>query len=105
MNAIQLACQQCGTPAALAAAIGVKAPTVYQWLKGTRPVPVERVTAIELATQRRVRRWHLRPGDWHLIWPELVGTAGAPEPPIAEARAGAVQGAPVAEPPQETTHA
>ncbi|MEN9316500.1 MAG: hypothetical protein RIS35_2893 [Pseudomonadota bacterium] len=34
---------------------------------------------IERATSGAVRRWDLRPDDWHLIWPELVGTEGAPE--------------------------
>lgn len=32
-------------------------------------------------------RWHLRPNDWHLIWPELIGTPGAPTVPEPEARA------------------
>ncbi len=26
-------------------------------------------------------RWDLRPNDWHLIWPELIGTDGAPKIP------------------------
>lgn len=25
-----------------------------------------------------VRRWDLRPADWHAIWPELIGADGAP---------------------------
>lgn len=79
MNAIERACQHCGSPSGLAVAIGVKAPTVYQWLKGHRPIPVERAVAIERATQQVVRRWDLRPSDWYLIWPELVGVQGAPE--------------------------
>lgn len=41
--------------------------------------------AIEVATRRHVMRWDLRPDDWHLIWPELVGTKGAPK--VAKARA------------------
>lgn len=24
--------------------------------------------------------WDLRPNDWHVIWPELIGTEGSPEP-------------------------
>jgi hypothetical protein len=31
-----------------------------------------------------VRRWDLRPDDWHRIWPELIGTDGAPEVPAAQ---------------------
>jgi hypothetical protein len=26
-------------------------------------------------------RWDLRPHDWHLVWPELVGIEGAPQLP------------------------
>jgi len=28
-------------------------------------------------------RWDLRQEDWHLIWPELIGTQGAPMVPLA----------------------
>lgn len=24
--------------------------------------------------------WDLRPNDWHVIWPELIGAEGSPEP-------------------------
>ena len=44
--------------------------------------------AIEVATAGDVRRWDLRPDDWHRIWPELIGTDGAPaipEPAAQEA--------------------
>lgn len=37
---------------------------------------------LERATGGAVRRWDLRPADWHLIWPELVGTEGAPAAPV-----------------------
>lgn len=56
---------------------------VHQLATGTRPVPAERCAAIEVASNLAVRRWDLRPTDWHLIWPELVGTEGAPQPPSA----------------------
>jgi len=36
---------------------------------------------IERATGGAVRRWQLRPEDWHRIWPELVGAEGAPPVP------------------------
>jgi hypothetical protein len=35
--------------------------------------------ALEAASGLLVRRWHLRPDDWHRIWPELIGAEGAPE--------------------------
>ena len=38
----------------------------------------ELCVAIEQDTGRAVMRWDLRPDDWHLIWPELIGQPGAP---------------------------
>ena len=90
MNPIKRAAESIGSQAALAEAIGVKQPTVSEWARGDRPVPIERCTAIEQATGRDVMRWHLRPDDWHRIWPELIGIAGAPATP---------------EPPKEPHHA
>lgn len=68
-----------GSQQALADALGIKQPTVSEWKNGDRPVPIERCVDIERATGARVRRWDLRPDDWHRIWPELVGQDGAPE--------------------------
>ena len=44
---------------------------------GREPSPALCV-AIERATDLIVRRWDLRPSDWSLIWPELIGLKGAP---------------------------
>ena len=66
---------------ALADAIKVHPVLVSQWSSGKRGVPVEHCAAIERATERAVARWHLRPSDWHLIWPELIGADGAPPVP------------------------
>ena len=41
------------------------------------PAP-ETCVLIEHHSAGRVRRWHLRPTDWHRIWPELIGMPGAP---------------------------
>jgi DNA-binding transcriptional regulator YdaS (Cro superfamily) len=38
----------------------------------------ELMVAIERESGRLVRRWDMRPTDWHLVWPELVNTEGAP---------------------------
>ena len=53
---------------------------------GTDVVFERLAVAIERATDGAVRRWDLRPDDWHRIWPELVGMDGAPPVPEAEAR-------------------
>lgn len=67
--------------------IGVKSDAqIRQWQHGyadRRPGPTY-CTAIEQATERQVCRWDLRPEDWHLIWPELIGAEGAPAAPVAE---------------------
>ena len=81
MSPIARAIQHFGNQSALAAALGVRQPTVSEWLRGDRPVPIERCTAIEQASSGAVRRWDLRPDDWHRIWPELIGAEGAPEAP------------------------
>lgn len=51
---------------------------------GRLPSP-ELCVVIERATFQQVRRWDLRPEDWHLIWPELIGLPGAPSLPAAPA--------------------
>ena len=53
---------------------------VTQWAAG-KAVSAERCAEIERVTERRVMRWDLRPADWHLVWPELIGTKGAPAVP------------------------
>lgn len=39
---------------------------------------------IALVTANEVQVWDLRPDDWHLIWPELIGAEGAPALPADE---------------------
>ncbi len=73
-----------GAGAALARSIGVHPVMVSQWAAETKPIPVERCTAIEQATARAVMRWDLRPDDWWKIWPELVNAHDAPPLPAKE---------------------
>lgn len=63
---------------------------------GYKPCAPALATAIELDTERAVRRWELRTEDWHLIWPELIGAAGAPV--VLTVGVGAAQEAAQAEP-------
>lgn len=62
----------------VAARAGLTSAFLSQIALGQRPVPPTRCWAIERATGMVVRRWHLRPNDWHEIWPELIGAEGAP---------------------------
>ena len=63
-------------------AIGVKGDAqIRQWQHGyaARLPSPENCVAIEQATDSRVMRWDLRPEDWARIWPELIGSCGAPK--------------------------
>jgi DNA-binding transcriptional regulator YdaS (Cro superfamily) len=61
-----------------AAALGVGEQYLYQCLTGRRDMGAADARRAEAATNQMLRRWHLRQRDWHLIWPELIGTSGAP---------------------------
>lgn len=63
---------------------------VWPWSSGTREFPPEHCVTIEQS--KGIKRWVLRPTDWHRIWPELIGTEGAPatpQPTTEPAQAGA----------------
>lgn len=83
--ALRAAAAAVGGQAALAADIGLPDRRhIWPYFKTARKLPPELCVSIEQATRakgRVVRRWDLRPEDWHRIWPELVGTVGAPEIP------------------------
>lgn len=51
---------------------------LYQCLTGRKAMKPEEAVRIERESGMQVRRWHLRPADWHRIWPELIGIDGAP---------------------------
>lgn len=78
----------------LADIVGVHEATLYQAVtgKGRGFSPAECVR-IERESNHELRRWDLRPNDWHLIWPELVGVRGSPSlPGTAVSRATAAPG-------------
>jgi len=51
---------------------------------------------VEHHSARVVRRWDCRPGDWHEIWPELIGAEGAPDVPAPAANDASMNPAPEA---------
>lgn len=62
---ILAACEIVGTASGLARALGVKPPSVSQWITGKRPVPAERCPDIERITGGKVTCEELRPDvDW-----------------------------------------
>lgn len=83
-KAIERACEQMGGQAALARVLGIKPPTVNQWVKDGRPVPVHRCPGIEQATSGAVTCEELRPDvNWSVLRqpkPESVRPAPLPIP-------------------------
>lgn len=60
-TAIQAAAAEFETVAAFARALGLKSPTVHQWLDGSRAVPAGQCLKIEQVTGGKVSRYDLRP--------------------------------------------
>lgn len=61
------------TAKSFAEKLGKTPVQISHWKTGFRPVPIEHCAEIERVTCGKVTRKDLRPNDWHLIWPELVG--------------------------------
>lgn len=68
----------------MARRLRVAAASVSEWR--AKGIPAGRRVELAAEIQRRVGipRWVQRPDDWHLIWPELVGTDGAPPVPAEQ---------------------
>jgi DNA-binding transcriptional regulator YdaS (Cro superfamily) len=49
--------------------------------QGGREASPQLAVVIERASNYTVRRWDMRPSDWHLIWPELIRDKDAPPIP------------------------
>lgn len=81
---IQAALRHFQTQAALAKALGYDDQRgIAPWVRGDRPLPPHLCVRLDQETNGHVPRWMSRPDDWHLIWPELIGTEGAPEVPTS----------------------
>jgi DNA-binding transcriptional regulator YdaS (Cro superfamily) len=81
--------EQRGRQRELARSMRMAEAYLWQIANDKRPAAPELCVAIEQATDRAVRRWDLRPEDWHRIWPELIGADGAPVAPAAESQVAA----------------
>ena len=75
-TAFDRVCEAVGGMAKVARALDVPIQTVNNW--STRGIPVLMCATVEALCGSAVRRWDMRPDDWHLIWPELIGADGAP---------------------------
>lgn len=80
-ESVRKACAAIGSQVALARDLGVQPPTVAQWALPNdapkfRPLPIRFCRRVAELADCHVAT--LRPDDWHRIWPELIGTEGAP---------------------------
>ncbi|MCW5600431.1 helix-turn-helix domain-containing protein [Nitrosomonas sp.] len=75
------ACQLIGGQAKMARILGVKPPTVNQWVHLVKPIPAERCPEIEKATLGAVRCEELRPD---VDWAYLRGTMTKYERQVAQ---------------------
>jgi DNA-binding transcriptional regulator YdaS (Cro superfamily) len=87
MEAISRAIEAAGGPSKVARQLRVTAQAVCFWRTGKRQFPAEHAAALESISG--VRRWEIFPTSWHAIWPELIGTEGAPPVPGPDAAAPA----------------
>lgn len=79
MSAIVRVVQIVGSQRRLADLLGVKAPTVSQWIKGRRQVPVLRCLEIERITRGEVSREDLRPDiRWEPPYGQTASADSAP---------------------------
>lgn len=51
---------------------------------GQKQLAAANCVLVEQRSDSAVRRWDLRPDDWHRIWPELINSPGAPAVAVAE---------------------
>lgn len=77
-TAIKRACELAGGQAALARGIGIRPPSINEWISSGRPVPHERCPDIERVTEGKVACEELRPDlTWVRIpdpdWPHPDG--------------------------------
>lgn len=88
INPIAQAIEDAGGPSRVAHLLDCSVQAACFWRDGKREFPPEHCAVLEANGKGRVRRWHMRPTDWHRIWPELVGAEGAPAVELEAASAG-----------------
>lgn len=60
----------------------VNPASLYQTMTGKGAgLSAKKCVEIQLDCDGLLQLWDLRPNDWHLIWPMLIGTEGAPPVP------------------------
>lgn len=87
MSAIARAIDLAGGPSKTAALLGCTAQAVCFYRDGRRRFPSELAARLESACGGQVRRWDFFPDTWPQIWPELIGTDGAPPVPATDPQA------------------
>lgn len=82
-TALRRSVESHGGLVAAASELGVSKSVLWAWIARGQ-VPANKCAMV--ASKLGVAYWDLRPADWHRIWPELIGTPGAPAVPEAAAQ-------------------
>ena len=77
------AIERAGGPSKVASLLGLSVQAICFYRDGKRQFPPEHCAI--LSAESGIPRWVMRPDDWHRIWPELIGTEGAPDVPAKAA--------------------
>jgi DNA-binding transcriptional regulator YdaS (Cro superfamily) len=68
----------------IAKRVNVHYTSLMQAMKGERNFSPAECVRIWQECDEEMKLWQLRPKDWHLIWPMLIGKRGTPPVPEKE---------------------
>jgi DNA-binding transcriptional regulator YdaS (Cro superfamily) len=77
MNLKEWSQQSRGRQKSLACFLGIRPPSVCDWVSGKKSPSIKVAAAIEEFTEGQVTRKDLFPNDWQRIWPELADQSSA----------------------------
>jgi DNA-binding transcriptional regulator YdaS (Cro superfamily) len=73
----------------IAARVRLSEQYLYQCLTARREMGAAEARRVERDSGGEIRPWDVCQSTWHEIWPELIGTDGAPAAPVLEAQRAA----------------
>lgn len=59
---------------------GINAIYLSQILNGVKDAKAKLAHRLVAVSDGELKLWHVRQSDWFEVWPDLIGTEGAPEP-------------------------
>jgi DNA-binding transcriptional regulator YdaS (Cro superfamily) len=84
MNLKEWSQQSRGRQKSLACFLGIRPPSVCDWVSGKKSPSIKLAAAIEQFTEGEVTRKDMFPNDWQRIWPEMAEVSTPPTPTPAD---------------------